>query len=208
LIGGAVFDGLPLEQENRLRTPEPTASRAVAEADVVQGCRSGSLPAFERLYELYGARMKSVACNLLGNSADAEDAVQDAFLKIFRSVEHFKGDSALSTWIYRILVNACYDLMRKRRRRQEEANPAAEQRSPTTPAVGAPDHPLRLALEKSLARLKPRNRTVFLLFEVEGLKHREIAEVLDIPEGTSKNLLFEAKRELHRLLASPGSSKP
>ena len=167
MIGGAVFDGLPLSEDTGVRIPEPSHVRANPDSDVVAACRGGSLPAFERLYELYGPRMKSVACNLLGNSADAEDAVQEAFLKVFRSLGDFKGGSALSTWIYRILVNVCYDLMRKRRRRNEEASAPDERAAPIVPSIAAPDHSLRLALEKALARLRPRNRTVFLLFEVE-----------------------------------------
>jgi RNA polymerase sigma-70 factor (ECF subfamily) len=144
--------------------------------------------------------MKSIALNLLGNFSDAEDAVQEAFIKIYRGVASFRNESSFSTWIYRVLVNVCYDLRRRRVRRPEATGLDAGNAEADFAAPATPDHPLRLTLEKSLARLKERNRTVFLLFEVEGFKHREIAEILNIPEGTSKNLLFEAKRELQKLL--------
>jgi RNA polymerase sigma-70 factor (ECF subfamily) len=161
--------------------------------------------AFERLYFTQAARLKSVAGNLLGNVADAEDAVQDAFLKAYRARGEFKGDAAPSTWLYRILVNACLDLGRRRKRRREEPEPAAP--LDLRPAA-AQDHPLRLALEAAIARLAPRLRTVFLLAEVEGFTHREIGEILEIAEGTSKHDLFQAKRELQRLLrASPSAAR-
>jgi len=171
------------------------------DAKLAQDCKSGCLAAYERLYNAHGARMKSIALNLLGNTSDAEDAVQETFLKIYRSVDRFKGESAFTTWIYRILVNASYDLMRKRQRRNPEVQEAELEPGTLELSAASPaDHPLRLTLENSLKKLSDRTRTVFLLFEVEGFKHREIAEILNIPEGTSKNLLFEAKKELQRLL--------
>lgn len=169
------------------------------ESSLVEACRSGDLQAFEQIYRDHGVRMKSIACNLLENVHDAEDAVQEAFLKIYRGIPKFRGGSSLATWIYRILVNTCYDLRRKRQRRIEdpELNPGVELKSSTH---SGRDHPLRLTLEKNLGRLEPRARTVFLLYEVEGFKHSEIAAILKIPEGTSKNVLFQAKRELRRLI--------
>jgi len=167
--------------------------------DLIEACRRGNLSAFEHLYHLHGPRMKSLAWNLLGNRADAEDAVQESFLKIYQSLAGFRGEAAFSTWIFRLLVNTCYDLARKRQRsavynRLEEGG---TQEDPSPPEV---DHPLRLTLEQSLRRLNLRLRSVFLLFEVEGFSHREIAGILQIAEGTSKALLFEAKRKLKDLI--------
>lgn len=176
---------------------------------LLEGCRRGEVEAFERLYALHGARMKSIARNLLGHESDAEDAVQEAFLKIFRGAGSFRGSAAVSTWIYRILVNTCYDALRRRKRRSEDslpAEPAGGERGGAPGAPAAPgDHPLRLAIEQGVARLKPRQRDVFLLAAVEGFSHREISQVLDIPEGTSRTLLFEAKRQLQQLLWDQGA---
>jgi RNA polymerase sigma-70 factor (ECF subfamily) len=161
-------------------------------------CGSPSLTdiaAFEELYRSHGRRMKSVAMNLLGNTSDAEDAVQESFLKLYRSWSSFKGESLRSTWLYRILVNTCYDMGRRRKRTPAAATPADEQAALETPAP-AGDASLRMTLERAVARLPEVQRSVFLLFEVEGFKHREIAEILDIAEGTSKHALFAAKREL------------
>jgi RNA polymerase sigma-70 factor (ECF subfamily) len=156
---------------------------------------------FEELYRRHGTRMKSVAYNILGNPSDAEDAVQEAFLRAYRGMAAFKGTAQASTWVYRILVNACHDIGRQRRRRRDETELVPEDQLPASTAHPAADTPLRLTLEKAVAALRPRHRHVFLLFEVEGFLHREIAEILDIAEGTSKSLLFEARRELQSTLA-------
>jgi RNA polymerase sigma-70 factor, ECF subfamily len=181
----------------------------VTEDELLEGCRAGDLRAFEALYERHAPRMKSIARNLLGNAADAEDAVQEAFLKIYRNAATFRGGAAFSTWIYRVVVNACYDALRRRKTRP--AGPSLETedgRELALPDRETSDHPLRLALEKSVARLAPKHRAVFLLFEVEGFTHGEIARILGIPEGTSKTFLFDAKKKLQRWLATrPGSRR-
>jgi len=155
---------------------------------------------FEELYRSHGTRMKSVAYNILGNPSDAEDAVQEAFLRAYRGLAAFKGTAQASTWVYRILVNACHDIGRQRRRRRDETELVPEDQLPA--ATAHADAPLRMTLEKAVAALRPRHRDVFLLFEVEGFLHREIAEILDIAEGTSKSLLFEARRELQSALGA------
>ena len=136
--------------------------------------------------------MKSIAFHLLGSRADAEDAVQETFLKVYRAMEAFEGQSSLSTWMCRILINCCYDVMRKQQKRAER--PARQE------AGSESKLPLKIALERALEQLNERQRIVFLMFEVEGFKHSEIATILQVPEGTSRSWLFEAKRELKRSL--------
>lgn len=184
-----------------MQSPQSPQPGLPSDADLVAACKEGKVEAYEQLYRAHGGRMKSIAYHFLRNTSDAEDAVQEAFLKVYRSVNRFKGGAAFSTWFYRVLVNTCYDMMRRRRRRHSEPADDETSESPLdTIRTEAEDHPLRLTLEKSLLKLPFRNRTVFLLFEVEGFKHREIAELLGIPEGTSKTLLFEARRALQRTL--------
>jgi RNA polymerase sigma-70 factor (ECF subfamily) len=193
-----------LENGPRFRPRSEEVPLGDPEDELLESCRRGDVAAFETLYEQHGTRMKSIARNLLGSDTDAEDAVQETFLKVYRGAASFRGSAALSTWIYRILVNTCYDVLRRRRRRAEEA---IEPEAPAEPAIAAAsgDHPLRLAIEQSLDKLAPRQRTVFLLSAVEGFSHREIARVLDVSEGASRTLLFEAKRRLQELLWSPGA---
>ena len=163
------------------------------ESELLAACRRREIRAFEQVYLAHGGRLKSLAFQILGNRQDAEDAVQETFLKLYRGIEGFHGQSSIGTWLCRILINACYDLARKRKR---EADPQR-----TSRPAGPKNHlPLKVALDDALRRIHPRHRMVFLLFEVEGLKHAEIAAILEVPEGTSKAWLFEAKKELKRML--------
>jgi RNA polymerase sigma-70 factor (ECF subfamily) len=166
--------------------------RARNDAGLTQASKRGDISAFEEIYAAHAGRMKSIAFHLLQDRADAEDAVQEAFLKIYRGAATIQFDSGLAPWIYRILINCCYDAGRKRKR-QAEAPLAVE------PAISS-NVPLQVAIRSALDRIHPQYRMVFWLFEVEGFRHSEVAAILEIPEGTSKKWLFEAKRELQRLL--------
>ncbi|HEY2461718.1 MAG TPA: RNA polymerase sigma factor [Candidatus Acidoferrum sp.] len=168
-------------------------------------CRSGDLRAYERVYAMHGARMKNLARNLLGNPTDAEDAVQETFIKLQRSIGTFRGRSSFATWIFRILVNTCYDARRSRMRKKEFTVEGENEVPPEPRSPGA--HPsLRLALERAVATLTRQQRNVFLLYEVEGFRHAEIAEMLAISETASKNTLFQAKKNLRQLLDAPRGS--
>ncbi len=180
---------------------------ASEDAALAAACQSGDLRGYERLYAMHGARMKNLARNVLGSSADAEDAVQETFLKVQRSIASFRGQSSFVTWTYRILINTCYDARRSRLRKKEvsttddesEETPRMEPRAPAA-------HPsLRMALERALAKLTRHQRDVFLLYEVEGFRHAEIAGMLEITETASKNTLFQAKRNLREMLEPPRS---
>jgi RNA polymerase sigma-70 factor (ECF subfamily) len=155
---------------------------------------------------MQGARMKNLARNLLGNPLDAEDAVQDTFLKVQRSIGSFRGQSSFVTWTFRILVNTCHDARRKRNRKKEVANEDLGE-TPVVEPRAAVSHPsLKMALERALADLTRHQRDVFLLYEVEGFRHSEIASMLEITEAASKNTLFQAKKNLRSMLAPPQSS--
>ena len=166
-----------------------------SEADLLAACRRRDLHAFEQLYRTHGARLKSVGFHITGNRQDAEDAVQETFVKAYRTIGGFQGQSGIGTWLCRILINVCYDLTRKRRRETDPEEAGIAKR----PAPGR-QLALKVALESALRRIHPKQRMVFLMFEAEGLRHSEIAAILEIPEGTSKAWLFEAKKELKRLL--------
>jgi RNA polymerase sigma-70 factor (ECF subfamily) len=199
----------PVEPKGAITGPAShSASVSLDDAALASACQSGDLGAFERLYYLYSGRMKSMARNLLGSRSDAEDAVQDTFLKIQRSIHTFRGQSSLATWSFRILINTCYDARRSRMRKKEVAQEERETESPR-PELRAPAaHPsLRLALERALAQLTRHQRDVFLLYEVEGFRHSEIAAVLEISETASKNTLFQAKKSLRQMLEAPRSAE-
>jgi RNA polymerase sigma-70 factor (ECF subfamily) len=187
--------------------PTPAAVGAITEdAALAAGCRAGDLQAYERLYTLHGARMKNVARNVLGNPVDAEDAVQETFLKVQRSIASFRGQSSFVTWTYRILINTCYDARRSRLRKKEIANDDREEMPRLEPRAPGAHPSLRMALERALAELTQHQRDVFLLYEVEGFHHAEIAGMLEITETASKNTLFQAKRNLRQMLEPPRNS--
>ena len=211
---GTRISSAPREWGTRVEPSEhPTGGSSPAavepaseDAALAAACQSGDLHGYERLYAMHGARMKNLARNVLGNSVDAEDAVQETFLKVQRSIASFRGQSSFVTWTYRILINTCYDARRSRLRKKEvaieepEDAPQRELRAP-----GA--HPtLRMALERALARLTRHQRDVFLLYEVEGFRHAEIAAMLEITAAASKNTLFQAKKSLRQMLEPPRSS--
>ncbi|HTP31244.1 MAG TPA: RNA polymerase sigma factor [Candidatus Acidoferrales bacterium] len=177
-----------LALSNRLQTGEYSS-----EAELLAACRRRDLAAMEQLYLAHGPRLKSIAFHILRNRQDAEDAVQETFVKLYRGIEGFMGQANIGTWLCRIVINASYDLARKRNAGQVSDLPAESLRS-------EPRLPLKVVLDEALRRVNPRHRMVFLLFEVEGLRHSEIAAILEIPEGTSKAWLFEAKKELKRML--------
>ena len=187
--------------------PSPAAVATISEdAALAAGCRAGDLRAYERLYTMHGARMKNLARNVLGSSSDAEDAVQETFLKVQRSIASFRGQSSFVTWTYRILINTCYDARRSRLRKKEIANDDREDMPRLEPRAPGAHPSLRMALERALAELTQHQRDVFLLYEVEGFRHAEIAGMLEITETASKNTLFQAKRNLRQMLEPPRNS--
>jgi RNA polymerase sigma-70 factor (ECF subfamily) len=178
------------------------------DAALAAACQAGDLHAYERLYRLQGARMKNLARNLLGTNSDAEDAVQETFLKVQRSIASFRGQSSFVTWTFRILVNTCHDLRRSRMRRKEIVPEEREEGTmPAEPRAPGGNPSLKLALERAIARLTRHQRDVFLLYEVEEFHHAEIAEMLEISETASKNTLFQAKKNLRQVLEAPRSSQ-
>lgn len=150
---------------------------------------------FEEIYNRFGQRMKSIAFNHLGSIAEAEDAVQETFLKIHRSAGTWNGEASFSTWVFRVLINTCYDILRKRKRRPTEA--PIEVIGDTRSAASI-DDAKRMMLRRLLEQLPEQRRTVFTLFEIEGMSHAEIAQILDISEGNSKWILFATKKELQQ----------
>jgi RNA polymerase sigma-70 factor (ECF subfamily) len=209
---------VPRDRERRLEPFRDPASLAgldaAAEAAKAEdsalaaACQAGDLRAYEQLFAQQGTRMKNLARNLLGNPLDAEDAVQETFLKIQRSIGGFRGQSSFVTWTFRILVNTCHDARRKRTRKKEVAHEdlATGDAPPIEPRAPGSHPSLKLALERALAELTQHQRDVFLLYEVEGFKHSQIAETLEITEAASKNTLFQAKKNLRGMLEPPRSS--
>src|SRR6266849_4896930 len=139
--------GTRVEPSEHLGGAKPAAADATSEdAALAAACRSGDLRAYERLYAMHGARMKNLARNVLGNSNDAEDAVQETFLKVQRSIASFRGQSSFVTWTYRILMNTCYDARRSRLRKKEITNDDSVETPRLEPRAPGAHAALRMAL--------------------------------------------------------------
>jgi RNA polymerase sigma-70 factor (ECF subfamily) len=176
---------------------------------LVERCRKGDLGAFEELYRLHAGRLYSVACRMVGNPSDAEDLLQEIFLSAHRKLDSFRGESALGTWLYRLATNLCLDHLRSKAARTRQLTGALDDEpalaEPGTRAL-AERTLTRMDLERALAQLPEGCRAAFVLHDIEGLEHREVAEALGIAEGTSKSQVHKARLRLRTLLGGSHNS--
>jgi RNA polymerase sigma-70 factor (ECF subfamily) len=188
-------------------SPHGAAGTPPGRADdkaLVDRCRKGDLAAFEELYRAHAGKLFSVACRMLGNAADAEDLLQEIFLSAHRKLDGFRGESALGTWLYRLATNHCLDYLRSRAARTNQLTDTLDD-EPGLYEVGrqglAEQTVTRMDLERAMARLPEGCRAAFVLHDVQGLEHREVAEALGIAEGTSKSQVHKARLRLRAFLS-------
>jgi RNA polymerase sigma-70 factor (ECF subfamily) len=178
---------------------------------LVTALSKGLEEAFEILIQRYQQPVYNLVCRLLNEPVDAADIVQEVFLKVFRNIGCFRGNSSLKTWIYRIAVNEAYNHRRwfSRHHRQEVAFEREEgyqnyADSMTDPAPGpfelAADHEARALVEKSLEKLNPKFRAAVVLRDIEDLSYEEIAGVLEISLGTVKSRILRGREALRKAL--------
>ena len=172
-----------------------------ADLALVEQCRANEPGAFEALYRTHAPRLFGLACRLVGR-AEAEDLLQEVFLTAHKKLALYRGESSVGTWLFRIAANQCLDHLRSKRARfaaltdELDAEPVATNAGAGA-VVGVVD---RLDLERALASLPTGCRTVFVLHDVEGCEHREIAAMLGIADGTSKSQLHKARMRLRAAL--------
>lgn len=186
---------------------EPNVTvRSESDLDLVKRAQEGDSDAFASLFYAHKTRIYSVCLRMTNNTAEAEDLTQDAFLQVFRKLATFRGDSALSTWLYRIAVNTVLMHFRKKSLRQVSLDEPMSQDAKTVKReYGSKDNRLvgsvdRIALGRAIKELPDGYRTIFLLHEVEGYEHQEIAQLLDCSVGNSKSQLHKAKLRIRELL--------
>jgi RNA polymerase sigma-70 factor, ECF subfamily len=171
---------------------------------LVERCRQGDLTAFEQVYRVHSGRLYNVAFRMLGNPTDAEDLLQEIFLAAHRKLDTFRGDSALGTWLYRLAVNLCLDYLRSRTGRAIQVTDALEDDNVLTdaPSRGLAEQVVsRMDLERALTHLPEGCRMAFVLHDIEGLEHSEVAKAMGIAEGTSKSQVHKARLRLRALLS-------
>ena len=176
------------------------------DAALIASVKRGDPGSREALYHRYKRRVYGLALRIVGAS-DAEEVAQEAFIRIFRGLPKFRGDAALSTWIYRLAVNAALSHRTRRAgsRLPLEDNPnEGGVETQVAPEATSGDAVLRARLERALAELPAGYRTVVVLHDVEGLEHEEIAAILNCHVGTSKSQLHKARARLRAILAAGG----
>ena len=162
-------------------------------------CQRGDVHALEELYRRHKDKVYALALRLTNSVQDAEDIVQDVFVQVFRKIGDFREDAAFTSWLFRIATNISLSFLRKRKRRSVEG------RSQDLEAYGSKrgSHTgpmLRPFLEEAIASLPPKSRMIFVLHDVQGFQHNEIAEMLNCSEGTSKSQLHKARAQLRKTL--------
>lgn len=189
-------------------SPRKARAEEMTEAEAIRRAQRGDGAAFERLYHQHKGRVYSLCLRMLGNPAEAEEMAQEAFLQLFRKIQTFRGESAFSTWLHRLSVNVVLMHLRKKQLPQvsldEPVDPDEAGEGPKRDIgeedpllVGAID---RVTLEDAIAQLPPGYRQVFLLHDVDGYEHNEIAEMMDCSIGNSKSQLHKARLRLRELL--------
>jgi RNA polymerase sigma-70 factor (ECF subfamily) len=188
-----------------LSIPVPAdASAATDEQALVEACRRGERPAMHVFYERYRRRVFALIARICG-AQDAEELSQEVFLRAFRGLEKFRGDAQLSTWMYRLAVNAALSHATRTQARAKRSVSDEVLEEVAAPADGASSDPrLREKLQQAMEALPAGYRAVLVLHDVEGLQHEEIAQILGCRVGTSKSQLHKARAKMRDLLGEIG----
>jgi RNA polymerase sigma-70 factor (ECF subfamily) len=181
-----------------------TRSSPAADLELAQRCGHGDPDAFEQLYRAHAGRLYTLIVRMVASAETAEDLLQEVFLNAYRKVNLFRGDSSLGTWLYRMAVNHCLDYLRGRQSKMARTTDSLDEEGMAEPAASTPLVSLaainRLDLERAIEQLPDGCRTTFVLHDVEGFEHHEIATMLGISEGTSKSQVHKARMKLRGIL--------
>ena len=176
------------------------------EAELIERAKQGDAQAFQALYDKHKRRVYSLCLRMTANTAEAEDLTQEAFLQLYRKIGTFRGESAFSTWLHRLSVNVVLMQLRKKSlpvvsleetTEGEEDTPKKDFGAEDLALAGSID---RLQLQKAVDNLPPGYRTIFVLHDIEGYEHNEIATIVGCSIGNSKSQLHKARMKLRDLL--------
>lgn len=194
--------GVPLIQTLPLIENQPISADA-NDFSLCQLAAGGNLAAFEMLYQRYHRRTYSLCLRMTNSQTEAEDLTQEVFIQLFRKVSSFRGDSAFSTWLHRLTVNQVLMHFRRRSVKNEKTSEDGEIPEQIVSGTANPNKMFvidRLALNKAIEQLPPGYKKVFILHDVQGYEHEEIARMLKLSVGTSKSQLHKARLKLRGLL--------
>ena len=178
----------------------------VDDTDLIAGARAGDRLAARRLYDRHAPRVYRLIFRMVGEDSLAQEYTQDTFVKAFDRLDQYRGESAFSTWLHSVATSSVLTGFRRRKRLRTREAELDEASGVEAPAEGS-DPYLRDRLTTELERLPDRLRMPVVLHDIEGFTHREIGEMLDIPQGTSKARLFEARARLREALAGVASER-
>ena len=191
-----------------------TEASQLSEAEAIERAKQGDPDAFEVLYALHKRRVYSLCLRMTSNVAEAEDLTQEAFLQLYRKIATFRGESAFSTWLHRMAVNVVLMKLRKKGLPEVSLEETLEPQQEDAPRkdIGAPDLALagsvdRVNLERAIEGLPKGYRVIFVLHDVEGYEHNEIAEMMGCSIGNSKSQLHKARLKLRELLRMSRAEK-
>jgi RNA polymerase sigma-70 factor (ECF subfamily) len=194
-------------------TETTPAQPDVSELDLVKRCQEGDSEAFDQLVTRYRTRVFGMIYNMVHNEQDAWDLAQDSFVKAWKSIKRFRGQSSFYTWIYRIVMNVTIDWVRKKQVKGtgaefddsiqlKEVDPASKTmpKADALPYERMQQGEIRTQIDKAIAQLSPEHRAVILMKEIEDMQYHEIAEALECSIGTVMSRLFYARKKLQSLL--------
>lgn len=186
------------------------ADDTIDDRQLIERYLAGDIAAFDQLMAAHEDRVFAVCLRVMGNRDAALDATQETFVTLFRKAAQFKGDSALSTWLYRVAVNTCYDQLRKQKRRRAEPLPDDRDLADAGSADRLESVEVRPEIEAALAALPEEFRAAVILSDLEALPLAVVAEALEVPIGTVKSRVFRARKLLAEALGNlrAGSQHP
>ena len=181
----------------------PSSDVKSADLELVERIRDGDGSAFEDLYRQHATRLYNLASRMTGTKGEADDLLQDIFLLAYRKMASFRGESSLGTWLYRLAMNHCLDVLRNRQTRMGQQTESLDEPEATPVASPVPvlSAVSRIDLERAIAALPPACRAAFLLHDVEGFGHQEVGTILGVSEGTSKSQVHKARMRIRGYLA-------
>jgi RNA polymerase sigma-70 factor (ECF subfamily) len=196
-----------------LSPQKSAAAKAASESQLIARAQKGDEAAFAELFDLHKRRVYSLCLRMMGDPTEAEDLSQEAFLQLFRKIGTFRGESAFSTWLHRLVVNVVLMHLRKKGLQQVPLEDVdTSQEDPIRREYGNQDLQLvgsidRIVLGRAIAELPPGYRAVFVLHDVEGYEHNEIAQIMKYSIGNSKSQLHKARLKLRQWLREHGDTK-
>ena len=186
------------------------------ETQLIRRAQCGDRDAFAQLLKRFKQPVYHQALRMVGHAEDAADLTQEVFLKVWQGLPSFQGDSTFSTWLYRLVSNACVDLLRRDGRRRASAGPSLDDEElnldvpdpAPSPQDAAERQELREEIERGLSALSPEHREVLILREIHQLRYDEIADSLSLDVGTVKSRISRARKQLRNFLLKSGNFSP